>query len=556
MTFAEHPHHEVRSKHLVYRHGQRSLHEVLYEHAKSRPNQVALVWYGREITFAELADWVNRFAVFLRSIGVRRGHRVALFLHNSPQYFIAHYAIQMIGAIVGPCSPSFKALELAYQVSDMDAELIIASDALYPVVAQARAETKLRRVIVTHYGDLLPSEPAWRCPDELCSERLATPDAMDLFEAIAGVPAGAVFQAEAVGLDDVCLLVYTSGTTGRPKGAMLSYRNALFKTAASAQANGIYDDDKILSVMPLSHIAGMLMGLTIPIYVGCPVVVLYRFDPIGVLEAIERARATWWYSTAPMNAALMNTAGVGEYDLSSLRINVCTSFGVQLTEEIADKWRRFTGGCPVYEAAYGLSETHTADTYMPAEAIKWGTQGKPTYETDIRIVDPGAGADLPVGEQGEIAVRNPGVFRGYWRNAEATRRTLRDGWVYTGDIGRLDEDGYLTFLGRIKEMMKVSGFSVFPEDVETLLLQCPDVAQVAVIAVPDETRGEVVKAFVVLHPKARGVVDAAQLTEWAKLHMASYKVPRQFEFREDLPKSSTGKVLRRLLLESAADRGH
>jgi long-chain acyl-CoA synthetase len=535
---------------LVYVHGQVPLHEVLGKHARTKPSDVAMIWYGREISFRELNEWVDLFAAVLQSLNVKSGDRVALFLHNCPQYVIAHYAIQKIGAVVGPCSAMFKKLELEYQVRDMGAKVIVTSDVLYPIAAEVQPVAGLEHVVVTHYGELLPNAPTIPVPAELLVERQPTPNAVDMFGAMATVQVPT--RPAQVDLDDVALLVYTSGTTGRPKGAMLTYRNALFKTAATVQANGMLKDERILAVMPMFHIAGMLMGLNIPIYTGCPVLLLYKFDPEAVLAAIHHHRCSWWYSTAPMNVALMRTPNAETWDLSSLRRNVCTSFGIPLTRELAEQWNAFTKGCPVYEAAYGLSETHTADTFMPAHAVKWGTHGLPNYETEIRIVDPATGEDLPVGMHGEIVIRNPGVFRGYWRNREATDRTLRDGWVYTGDIGFLDEDGYLTFVGRMKEMIKVSGFSVFPEDVEALFIQHPDVAQVAVVGIPDEQRGEVVKAYIVLKPDRIHSVGESELLDWAKVHMAPYKVPRTIEFRDALPMSGTGKVLRRLLQEPTA----
>lgn len=548
---------EVEATHdeLIYVHGQMPLHQVLEKQAKERPSDVAIVWYGREIQYRELADWVNRFAWLLLTNGVQKGDRVALYLHTCPQYFIAHYAIQKIGAIVGPCSPSFKSLELAYQVQDMGAKVIVTSYALYPNVAEVRDDLEIDHVVVTDYADLLPREGQhrWRVPEDFFGKRIPTSHVIDLFTAIRSIPHGFPEIEQNVDLDDICLLVYTSGTTGRPKGAMLTYRNALFKTAASAQANDVRQTDRLLSILPLCHIAGMLMGLTIPLYSGSPVVLMYRFDPVAVLEAIQNYRCTWWYSTAPMNVALMQVPNGRNFDLTSLRTNLCTSFGIQLTEELASRWQEFSRGCPIYEAAYGLSETHTADTYMPAQRVKWGTQGRPIYQTDIRIVDPETKESVPQGELGEIVVKNPGVFRGYWRNQEATESTLCDGWVYTGDIGKLDEDGYLIYAGRLKEMIKVSGFSVFPEDVEALLILHSAIAGATVIGIPDEKRGEVVKAFVVKSTTNTAAVSTEDLMEWAQTHMASYKVPRVIEFVDVLPVSSTGKVMRRLLRKEQVD---
>ncbi|RZL94896.1 MAG: AMP-dependent synthetase, partial [Variovorax sp.] len=235
----------------------------------------------------------------------------------------------------------------------------------------------------------------------------------------------------------------------------------------------------------------------------------------------------------------------GSFDLSSLKMNPVTSFGITFTEGLAAQWKGFATRCTSFEAAYGLSETHTCDTYTPHHAPRWGTQGVPVPGVTIRIVDPDTGADVPPGEIGEIVLTSPGTFKGYWNKPEATAATLRNGWVHTGDMGKLDADGYLTFIGRFKEMIKVSGYSVFPEEVETILIKHPAVAQAAVIAQPDAEKGEVVKAFIVRKPGTDVSVEA--LTAWSRDNMASYKAPRVVRFIDALPTTGAGKVLRRLL---------
>jgi len=268
-----------------------------------------------------------------------------------------------------------------------------------------------------------------------------------------------------------------------------------------------------------------------------------------VLQAIERHRVSWWYSIAPMNVAVMQQPDIASFDLGSLRMNPVTSFGITFTQALADQWRSFARHCSSFEAAYGLSETHTCDTYTPHQAPRWGTQGLPVPGVTIRILDADTGAEMPTGEVGEIVLRSPGTFKGYWNKPEATAATLRDGWVHTGDMGRRDADGYLTFLGRFKEMIKVSGYSVFPEEVETLLIKHPAVAQAAVVSLPDAQKGEVVKAFIVKKPGATLAAD--ELIAWCRDNMASYKAPRSVSFIDALPTTGAGKVLRRLLKDPA-----
>ncbi len=526
---------------------QLPLHEHLRRHARTIPDRTAYLWYGRTITWAELDAASDAFAARLQALGVQKGEPVALFMNNCPQYVMAHYGIQKIGAIVCPCGPLNKEHELEYQLTDLQARVIVAADVLLPVVDKVRAKTALAHVFVVRYAELLPEgAPSIDLPAELLAMRAAmAPAPAGCEDFLAATRTGARPDPVAIGMDDVALMTYTSGTTGLPKGAMLSYGNATFKTAASADCNGMTPHEVLLAVAPLYHIAGMVMGVNLPVYTGATTVLLYRFDPLGVAQALERYRVTWWYSIAPMNGALMQVPGAREMDWSALRRNPVTSFGITFTEALAQQWQQFAPNCISHEAAYGLSETHTVDTAMPVDAIRWGTQGKPVSGNTIRIVDPDTGAPLPTGEVGEITIHGPGNFKGYWNKPEATSKTLRDGWVFTGDMGKIDADGYLTFIGRFKEMIKVSGYSVFPEEVETILIKHPAVAQAAVIGVPDAEKGEVVRAFIVKKPGQD--VEAAALVAWCRENMAPYKAPREVRFIDALPATGAGKVLRRLL---------
>ena len=462
---------------------QLPLHEHLRRHARETPDRIAYLWYGQPLTWAQLDAASDAFAARLQALGVQKGEPVALFMNNCPQYVMAHYGIQKIGAIVCPCGPLNKEHELEYQLTDLQARVIVAADVLLPVVDKVRAKTALQQVFVVRYAELLPEgTPSIDVPAELLAMRAAmAPVPAGCEDFLAATRTGARPAPVALSMDDISLMTYTSGTTGLPKGAMLSYGNATFKTAASADCNGMTPHETLLAVAPLYHIAGMVMGVNLPVYTGATAVLLYRFDPLGVAQALERHRVTWWYSIAPMNGALMQVPGAREMDWSALRRNPVTSFGITFTEALAQQWQQFAPNCIAHEAAYGLSETHTVDTAMPVDAIRWGTQGKPVPGNTLRIVDPDTGAPLAAGEVGEITIHGPGNFKGYWNKPEATAKTLRDGWVYTGDMGKIDVDGYVTFIGRFKEMIKVSGYSVFPEEVETLLIKHPAVAQAAVI---------------------------------------------------------------------------
>lgn len=523
------------------------LHEYLRAHARATPDKAVYLWYGAPITFAQVDKASDAFAARLKAIGIKKGEPVALFMNNCPQYVIAHYGIQKLGAIVCPCGPLNKEHELEYQLSDLQARVIVAAKDLLPIVDKVKAKTAITHVFGVRYEDLLPTVPSIDIPMDLKaligSDKTLPEGTEDFLKVMhSGV------QAPTVTIDmdnDVALMTYTSGTTGLPKGAMLTYRNALFKTHASVSTKQIHEDDVILSIAPLYHIAGMLMGVNIPVYSGATTVLLHRFDPLTVLQAIERHKVTWWYSIAPMNVAVMAVPNAREFDLSSLRQNSVTSFGIAYTEPLAAQWKTFAKNCVSMEASYGLSETHTMDTHMPADAIRWGTHGIPIEGNEICIIDPDTGEKKSAGEIGEIILRSKGVFKGYWNKPEATAKTLKDGWVYTGDMGKIDDEGYLTFIGRFKEMIKVSGYSVFPEEVETILIKHPAVAQAAVIGIADAEKGEVVSAFIVLKPGAQ--LDAAALIAWSRENMALYKAPRQVQFITSLPATGSGKVLRRML---------
>ena len=519
------------------------LFEALRRNAKMHPERDAYIWYGQHISWQQMDDYSDAVAAHLQQLGVKKGEPVALFMNNCPQYIVVHYAVQKIGAIVCPCGPLNKEHELEYQLNDLQARIIISADVLLPVVDKVRSTTSLTHVLAVRYAEWLPASPTLALPPELQAPMQPLPQGVQSVWDV--MHSGARPEPVAVSMDDVALMTYTSGTTGLPKGAMLSFGSAAYKTAGASEVTEVTAQDVLLAVAPLYHIAGMSMGVNMPVHSGAPCVLLHRFDPLAVAQAIERYRVSWWYSIAPMNVAVMQVPGVEKMDFSALRRNTVTSFGISYTEDLANKWRQFAPHAISAEAAYGLSETHTMDTFMPGDAIRWGTHGKPVPGNEIRVIDPETGAPLAAGEVGEIIIRGPGNFKGYWNKPEATAKTLKDGWVYTGDMGKFDEDGYLTFIGRFKEMIKVSGYSVFPEEVETILIKHPAIAQAAVLGVPDAQKGEVVRAFIVRKPGQS--VEADALLAWCKEHMASYKAPRELRFIDALPATGAGKVLRRLL---------
>lgn len=537
------------SEELVYRLGEQPLHEYLANNAKEIPEETAYIFYGNNITWSKLNEDVDKLAHFLKSKGVIKGERIALYMQNCPQYLVGHYAIQKLGATVVPLNPMYKEAELDYLINEASVKAVIAGQELYPRIESLRDKsTSLEFIITANYADYLPEEPTIPLPDELKISKQRIMNAYDFAGILLSY--SPIVETEEIDLwEDIGLLVFTSGTTGRPKAAMLTYGNALFKTASTVQVKGYNLETNTTAISPLCHIAGMLMGVNIPVYSRCKTVLFTRFDPEAVITTVEKYKINSWYTVATMNVAILNHPGVGKRNLTSLKTNFATSFGIPVNKQLAENWAKLTDGCVLSESSYGLSETHTADTFMPLNKIKFGTCGIPTYDTEIRIVDFETNQDLPPGEQGEIAVKNPGVFKGYLNRPEATEETLRDGWVFTGDIGLIDEDGYLHFKGRIKEMIKSSGYSVFPEDVEILMKDHDAILQVAAVGIPHISKGEIIKTFIVLKPEYKGKVTEEEIIEWAREKMSAYKYPREVVFRDSLPATSSGKILRRLLKE-------
>lgn len=533
---------------LNYLHGEEPIFEYLRLYAQSQPEKVAVNFYGLEISYADLDVMTNRFASFLTRHDVDKGDRVALYMQNCPQYVICQIGAHKAGTIVVPCGPMAKAWELEATINGTQAETIVCLDELYPVVEEVRLKSNLRNVIVTSFADFIPDKPTIPLHESMGTSKATFTDTVDLMDILENE--SPEYVSPDISMDDVCLLQFTSGTTGLPKGAMLTHGNQLFKSACQAQVYKYESEDLMLTAMPIYHIAGMLWGMTTPIYAGCTMVILTRYEAEATATAISNLKCTKMYGTVSMNVDILNLPDIASYDLTSLRINPCTSFGIFLTEETAEAWSRATNGGILVEAAYGLSETHTGDTFSPLDKPRIGSTGIPIYETDLRIVDfDDPGKELDVEQVGEITIKSPAVFKGYWERPEETKDALRDGRLYTGDMGKYDKDGYIYFLGRKKEMIKASGYAIAPEEVEGFLMRHPAVDQAACIPVPDPKRGEAVKAFIVLRPDYTGKITEQELIDWSKEKMAAYKYPRFIEFRQELPKSTAGKLLRRLLKE-------
>jgi len=526
------------------------LSALLAVQAQRVPDRPALVFYGRELSFRELDGAVSRFAGWLLQRGIQPGDRVALFLENSPQFAIAYYGTLRAGGIAVCLNPMHKATELLHEFSDSGARVLATSHRGYATVAPIRSQTRLDAVAVSAYRDFLPEQPMLTPPPDFLEPATPTAETEPFLEILRNTPpfAGQVPRAQG----DTALLQYTSGTTGTPKAAEITHRNLVANCELQRVYVGADEADTTLGVLPWFHITGMECQMNMMAYMGGTLVAIGRFDLLTVLRAIQQYRCKRTTLITTANVAILNCPQAREFDLSSLRN--CFSGGAPVPAEIARRWEALTG-YPLIEG-YGLSET-TAPTHInPIHRPKYGTIGVPLPLTDARIVSPEDGtSELAIGEVGELAVRGPQVMKGYWANPGATKQAFRDGWFLTGDIGRVDEEGYFTVVERKKDMLKASGYSVFPAEVESLMYRHPAIAEAAVIGVPHPYRGEDPVAFVVLKPEGRGTVSEDQLVQWCRQEMAVYKAPRVIRFVDTLPKTATGKILRRMLREAASATG-
>jgi acyl-CoA synthetase (AMP-forming)/AMP-acid ligase II len=509
------------------------------------PRKTALVFYGREISFTELDEASDRFAAWLRGRGVGPGDRVALYLENCPQFAVAHFGALKVGAITVALNPMHKTHELGHELEDSGARVIVAADAGREVVEGVRDRTALDTAVLVSYRDYLPEEPTLPLPPSLLEEAPRRPRGWEDLQTIVG-SAATLRALEPRARHDTALIQYTSGTTGAPKGAELTHGNVTANCELIRAFFGIGPADVLLGVVPWFHITGMEVQLNLMAYTGATLVALHRFDVETALRAIQRYRCTVTTLIATINVAILNHEATPSYDLTSLRL--CTSGGAPVPAEIARRWEATTGHALV--EGYGLTET-TAPTHSnPPHRPRYGTVGVPLPYTGVRIVSLEDGVtEMASGESGEIAVRGPMVTKGYWGRPEATEEAIPDGWLRTGDIGRVDEEGYFTIEERKKDLIKASGYSVFPAEVEAIMYRHPAVAEVGVVGVPDPYRGEDVLAFVVRRTGA--TATERELVEWCRAEMAVYKAPRTVRFVPALPKTGSGKIVKRALREQA-----
>ena len=524
---------------------ERPVSEYMRYWAQLTPDHVALSFYGRDISYATLNNLVDRMAWGLSGLGVTRGDRVAIHMQNCPQFVIAYLGVLRAGGVAVAVNPMFKGAELEYELNDAGAETLVGLDFLYPELQKVRDRTPLKNVVLSSLADFLPDAPIFAPPEDGLGERRLFPDTLDLMELLERSPDEPLCLVSDLE-GDLALLQYTGGTTGTPKGAMLSHYSLAYGALGTTYWYRFREDDVFLGVTPFFHVMGQMNLMLAPLTCGARVVILDRFTPEIAAQALSHYRCTYWVGATTMIIALLNLPNISDYDLSSLRF-VWTG-GAPISVELQNRLHDIAPHASIGEG-YGLSETAShGGACTPPFRYKPGWVGTPQIGVEIRIVDEETGTrEMPPNEPGEIIIKSPTMMRGYWNRPEETEEMLRDGWLYTKDTGTMDEEGYVKFLCRTREMIKCSGFSVFPAEVEHLLYGHPAVKEAAVIGVDDPYRGTSPKAFVVLKDAFAGMVTEKDILDWCKENMAAYKRPKFVEFRETLPKTAAGKVQKVLL---------
>lgn len=515
------------------------LYHFLQESARRFPDRPAIIYQdpaeGAEpviTTYRQLDEASGRFAAALASLGVVRGDRVAYYIQNSPELIAGFYGILKAGAVPVPCNVMYRAEELAYHLNDSGAKTLLCEADLYPTARQVLPETPVANVIVAG-GPVVAADDLLYWDDLLAS-------AAPLVELPPLDPA-----------HDLALLPYTGGTTGVPKGSMLTHANLVANAVQFRDWFGYEPGGEVfVAALPLFHIGGIAGVMSVPLAAAATIVLFRRFNAERVLQAIQDYRATRFLGVPTMYIALLNHEGAGDYDLSSLRPSRTSA--APLPKAVKESFDALVGREVLVEG-YGLTETSPLTHANPVGAARVGSIGVPLPDTDARIFDPDDGiAEMPLGEIGELALRGPQVMSGYWNRSAETAEAIRNGWFYTGDLAYMDERGYFFIVDRKKDVINAAGFKVWPREVEEVLYQHPSVRLAAVLGIPDDYRGETVKAVVALregHDFATEDSARADLLAFCHRHLANYKVPRIVDFRDELPVSAAGKVLRRVMRE-------
>lgn len=535
----------------------RPLYAMLDDAAENYPQRLAVIFQNTRITYRALRDRAERFAGALRRMGVRPGERVAIMLPNLPQTIIAFWGALKAGAVAVMTNPLYMEKELVQNLTDAGAAHMILLDLLWPRVAALRERLPIRNFIVTGIADALsfPLNLLYRLKER--RKRPAVPQGDSAVHFWKSFCRGAERHSEPVASpkDDLVLLQYTGGTTGISKGVELTHANIGTNCRQVLDIINIKasEHQTFISLLPFFHVYGLTISLIIPVYIAATVLPLPRYVPQDVLRLIAKYRPSVFPGAPSIYMSLLQQKDLARYNLHSIRI--CVSGSAPLPRDVFLRFQEVTGASIL--EGYGLTEASPITHCNPLgqEGQRANSIGRPIPGTDARIVDMEAGGlSLPPGKLGEMVVRGPQVMKGYWNRPDETANALRNGWLYTGDLATMDEDGYFYIVDRKKDMVIVGGYNVYPREVDEVLLANPKIADAVTVGISDGMRGETLKAFVVPEPGEE--LTKADVVAWCRARLASYKVPRLVEFREELPKTIVGKVLRRALREEEeAKRG-
>ncbi len=528
-------------KHLDY--PDKTVWQLLEDSARRFPDRPALRFYGRQTTYRELLALVERFARGLIAQGLRPGDRVAVVLPNAPQMVIAYYGTLRAGGVVVPTNPLYTPREFSVQMADADPRFVIALDLVAPRLSDAARD---RILVTTRIRDYLP--PLLGFLQGLREKSPSLPKGALPFSGLLAAGRGAVLPGP-VPADEVAVLQYTGGTTGVPKAAMLSHRNLVANAMQSEAWLPSYrpGEERVLAVLPFFHVFGMSVALNLGVRTGAEIDLVPRFNPVETAKEVRRFRPTLFPGAPAMYQAVVDSPEVERWNIRSIRY--CISGSAPLPAELQERFERVTGG--VLVEGYGLTEASPVTHCNPLFGERRpGSVGRPFPDTLQRILDPDdPSRELGPGEVGELAVKGPQVMLGYYNQPAETAQVLVDGWLRTGDLGMIDADGFCSIVDRKKDLIIVSGFNVYPREVEEILLRHPGVREAVVVGMADERRGQKVRAVIVPREQARP--SAEELMAYCRERLAGYKVPREFEFRDELPRTAIGKVLRRVLVAEA-----
>ena len=526
-----------------------TLGDMLAETATKFPDHTALIFYGKKTSYSELNALVNRYAQAISRLGVKKGDRVALMLPNIPQMVIAYYGTLRTGAIAVATNPLYHEHELEVQLKDSGAETLLAVDMFYPVISGALPKTGVKRLILCGIKDYLPFPLNLLYPIKPMIEKQRVrvkrvPPIYDFLSLLSGTPATPVNAA--VSPDDTAILQYTGGTTGTPKGAILTHRNLVVNAVQNRDWLTMRKEgeERVLAVIPFFHVYGMTTAMNFGVLSGAQLILIPKFHTKEVLHFINKYRPTVFPGIQAMYLAIGNYPKIHKYDLTSIKAAI--SGAGPLMHEVQERFEHLTKARIV--EGYGLSEASPVTHCNPVFGKrKLGSIGLPLPDLDAKIVDIETGEkEMPVGETGELVVKGPQVMKGYWNKPAETARALRGGWLHTGDIAKMDDEGFFYIVDRIKDMIKTVGENVYPREVEEVLFMHPKVKDAVVVGLPhEEFLGEKIKAYIVL--KEGETATAEEIIRFCREQLSKFKVPKEVEFRSQLPKTLVGKVLRRVL---------